>query len=563
MTDYSPSENYTLYPYVEGYQLTRYNNISEVKSMSTYFNERVANLLESNYTTWQDTSPQDDSAKSATINSRGWNIQLDYSGEGNFGFNIIPAVAKKNKNYFVGSRSYYANGEPDYLFIFKRDQDGYFNNMTIRYNEEFMVIYISFRAYNSGYSYEVCYAIKKINYFSYDLLYFTYKNAQAWTSGANIIHSYKSYYDDNANFQQNYAAPFSDTNVKGFKTVKEFIIIENDIVSVEEIQPLEYIPQRYSHPNYKLLSENFDDNFSIMPTNKNKIPKQEKIYTNNGFIPKYYTDYVGKYSITNLLDKHDYNLKYFVEGVSDEIEVYIKNIKTKQIVKIKINNDIDNYLERITYGKYEITYSEFEHYKFLINPHDIISRGEIYGSINIATCGVPFDKLKILCFRSDGIKIGNGYNVNAGGGYIIPNLNAHDKYDIILIDTTKKIEWKVSSNRSPIPYDEVNYDVYGIENELLTIFSDVAILSWDYITTNAKLDDVNILYSDVPFEYDNYDSNLISSIRVNGTTFKLPEYIKHKYYMIETIYRSKRKYSSLIKYNNELDILSFGAEYIE
>ena len=142
-----------------------------------------------------------------------------------------------------------------------------------------------------------------------------------------------------------------------------------------------------------------------------------------------------------------YKLDYRVEGVADGIKS-----------KFKITYNGQNYyydeVDKIDLNLYH-DISKFKLYVndiYIDSPLQSGLYGEIIGNINIKECGItnPED-IEIVCLTNDSKRLIGRYDA-INGTYKIPNLDANQYYDIILVDKSRKIEQQVLSYRKPTPY---------------------------------------------------------------------------------------------------------------
>lgn len=114
-------------------------------------------------------------------------------------------------------------------------------------------------------------------------------------------------------------------------------------------------------------------------------------------------------------------------------DVYVAENTTIDYTFNNLKSDVEYYLHyNETCTKLDITQT--------------MVKGSISGSVSITDC--VDSEFYIKCIRDDGFYIGRYEIVN--NAYTIPNLNKNTSYDIILVDTNKKVESLIHSRRVPI-----------------------------------------------------------------------------------------------------------------
>lgn len=360
-----------------------------------------------------DNAGLDDGARNTAINQKGWNHILDYTGEGSSGI-IINGVAAKNSG-FAYSRMYYNNREPDYQFICRRDgNDQYFISSKLRYDENNIFFYCKLRQLGNSFYYDYFWQLSR-DYQTYEMLF---KNNEAWSS-TSILIGIKKY-----NRVYNAWSPSSFTNL-GDTSIKYYSVgntIEYEANIKEfDVQTIE-INDRFKNftiENYVSIINSKENNFYINTIN------------------------TGVYEV-------------FIEGVASNKEVTIKFFNTNGVYEYGVTqlNGISHVNKQSKCQEYEISEVSIPEYKRTIKPYTKMIRGYISGNINLSNCDVHYSSLYMLCLRNDGVKIGE-YQVTSSYSYNIPNLDMNTKYNVILIDRNKDLEWIVSSYRSPAPYEEI------------------------------------------------------------------------------------------------------------
>lgn len=516
-----------------------YNNsvqyTSKTETVLSYFNTLSSKLFINNtYETFIDNSGYDDGARSTVINKRGWNCTLSYSGEGHIGIDPIPALAKRHSNAGIG-RSYYTNGEPDYLFIFKRDADQYFNSMTVRYNETYMLILYNARKLDSQYSYQVCFCILRDQY---KLLDVAYKTGEVW--GTNPVwFGYKDYNRVSNSWSYNvitipttdlYATSYTSETIES----KSSIIYKNDILKNTYYNKKPAVNKEISFNYTPILP------YLAMESNYSKLVNQ------------------------NLNTRFE----FFIEGLNNDeiVDICIKNSNYNSTINTKHHNAY-NYIINNTDAVYKITMPKYTHYILNIDKNSNMVRGRIDGNISTLSCALDRETLKIICYKND-VKIGGEYRIDNNWSYSIPNLDANSKYDIILIDESKKIEWRVQSSRSPAPYIKENIIIPPtIKNEkIISGILEPGILKWEYeLNKDTNIDNVKIYFSNNTFTIADIKSNpyTIFSENVSGNSVVLTTRLIYKFYMIEVKYKNKSNYSKLLTYNIDDAPIVLKATYNE
>ena len=248
-------------PFESSKQVDRiFTDSTTTKTPLEIFNENTTKLFTSTgYDQFADTAGYDDDARSTTINKRGWNILVSYTDEGMVGFDLIPSLPKRNSGANLG-RMYLATGnEPDYMMIFKRDTDQYFNNLTIRYNADFMIFYFACRNRSNSYSYSITFTIVKNGYIMLD---YAYKANEVW--GTNPVwFGYKMYDRGSTSWVYNtITVPTTTTYIRSYTyytiTLDTAILnidSRNDILS---ITPKKLYKNIIANPDYKAVTYKYD-----------------------------------------------------------------------------------------------------------------------------------------------------------------------------------------------------------------------------------------------------------------------------------------------------------------
>jgi len=177
-------------------------------------------------------------------------------------------------------------------------------------------------------------------------------------------------------------------------------------------------------------------------------------------------------------------------------------------------------------------------------------KGHISGNISVTNCDVSSSNvLSIRCYRSsDNLFIGD-YKVGSTGFYEVPNLDLNEKYDIILIDTSKSIEWQVLSMRDPIPYglDElpVIYKADKIQNINTVVTSVGAYISWDFAKQEGtKVDHIVVYKSNTEININKID--LYDSDTTHGLSMFIPKASLRNYYVFKVVYGNTSTLSSIL-----------------
>lgn len=388
------------------------NPYTEKSDILALFNTRCDSVL-IDPVTITDNAGFDDGARNTAINQKGWTHSLDYTSEGSSGL-IINGYTARNSG-FSYTRMYYSVREPDYQIICRRDgNDQYFISSIIKYDENNIFFYCKLRQLSSSFFYDYFWQISK----DYSTIEILFKNNEAWSNATMLIGIKKYSRTTNAWSPASYTG-INDTSIKyystGIASTSEASIKESDIQS-------------------KIISDKFKN-----PIIKNYISKKENKL--NGFYKN---------------DENISSYELFIEGVESNKEVTIKFFNKNGFYEYGITqlNGITHINKRSKFQEYEISTTDNLEYKRTIKPYSKMIRGYISGNVTLSNCEVHYSQLYVLCLRNDGVKIGE-YPVSPSYSYNIPNLDVNTKYNIILIDKNKDIEWIVSSFRPPKPYAEV------------------------------------------------------------------------------------------------------------
>lgn len=516
--------------------------------LQALFNQRVTALLISP-DTYTNATGYDDNATSYTINTKGWNINIDYTAEGSFGFTPIDhlTLPRKDSN-FTHNRMYYSYGyEPYYQLIFKREQDQYFNSITLKWDANNLLGYFNLRSLDNVYNYAIYFQISRSNYNLIDLLY---RNTTVWNSGPDVLVGYKHY-----NRTITAWAPTRFGVISGLGGA-----IDNTYI--KQITDLSFSIQSIKYPN-----PHTDE------LNTYKIYYKDVIFKNN--TPIYILPYNGSNTFTPNMSKHidstcyNYCYSFFVEGREDDVFVEVKcesnnSVKYTTILK---NNEIYNATDSIESNYIIKLIGDPNNYFKIIKPDEEMIKGSITGTITLKSCQVNTENLYVICLRSDGIKIGE-YPVSSTNTYRIHNLNVNERYHIILVDKARTLEWMVSSYRKPMPYDEIIEIVPPAVNGYIIADGILKLLKWDFIEDQVEDDNIKyaIEYCNIYFSNQINNNNLVKTgnvIKVNGKSLDLlNSYLNdYKYYMIETVYKNKTKQSTIITNDTISNIAKFSSEY--
>lgn len=390
------------------------NPYTEKSDILALFNTRCDSVL-IDPVTITDNAGFDDDARNTAINQKGWTHTLDYTGEGSSGL-IINGYTARNSG-FNYTRMYYSVREPDYQIICRRDgYDQYFISSIIKYDENNIFFYCKLRQLGGSYYYDYFWQISK----DYSTIEILFKNNEAWSNATMLIGIKKYSRTTNAWSPASYTG-INDTSIKyyGYGNV-----IVNEAPTINSIDQI-----KYNSPNYKRA-----EILSYKVKNTNNI---------NGY---FYN--------SNLKENY---FSVFVEGVESNKEVNIKlsnKLDSSTNYGITQLNGISHTNNSARLNTYEMSYLGNPEYKRTIKPYTKMIRGYISGNVTLSNCEVHYSQLYVLCLRNDGVKIGE-YPVSSSYSYNIPNLDINTKYNIILIDKNKDLEWIVSSFRSPKPYSEV------------------------------------------------------------------------------------------------------------
>lgn len=174
-------------------------------------------------------------------------------------------------------------------------------------------------------------------------------------------------------------------------------------------------------------------------------------YSNNNFniLKKPIEMSYLKDNMFNYWEENNYNNKinykkiFIIEGrldtdSSEYIILYDNRIKNYNNVSKLILDDL-NYDTKVS-----ILYNGY-----ILELKENITYGAIYGQVNLTNC--DHGDMEILCFRSDNKRFIGRYEI-INSRYSIPNLDVNSRYDIVLVDKSKKIEQQVSSYRQPFKY---------------------------------------------------------------------------------------------------------------
>lgn len=522
-------------PFVSSYQIkkniidennyTEYNSSTE--SIETYFNNTSNKLFVSNgYETFNDASEFDDGVRATVINKRSWNITLSYTGEGMIGIDTMKG-AKKNSNVSIG-RMYYHNGEPDYMYVLKRNTDQYFRSMQIRYDENHMLILFSARNLSSAYGYKFAFVIIKE---SYKMIDYAYKTDQNWGTEP-VWFGFKDYNRDGTYWTYN-TITIPNTNLYARSYNYTTYAFESRLIIQDDFKVKKFM--YHNKPRSNKIADCF-----IKPIVLGKI--------------NYVLNQNNLHESLNLYKKYN----FFIEGIPNElVNIRIKNNNTSEYYDADYDNTNDYALDHNN-TTYHISSSDYPYYNLTINNLTNMIRGKIEGNISTLACALNPENLKIICYR-DGIKIGKDYYIDNRWSYIIPNLDANAEYDIILIDESKKIEWKVHSKRKPLAYiSEEEISAPNIINEIIIYNpSTFPILQWEYdLNNNTNIDESKLYFSNIEFSENIIETNTdnIFSENINGNSVILIDRLKYNYYMIKVKYKNSIKFSKLLSYNTKSPI---------
>lgn len=420
------------------------------------------------------TSGYDDGARSFTLDQKGWNCIADYTGEGSFGltFSNLP----KRNSGFSFSRMYYTNNiEPDYQIICGFNKDGYFNSIKLKYDENKLIVYMNLRNLDNAHAWAFLAIIDKSNNYNLDEIYV--RNTANWTDSTSFYVGYKNYNRNNTSWR-----PIS------------FNVGLSLFNSTTSIKSINFVGETTYHQTSNKEVFVYKDNNSL-----NREIKEE-------YNIAYTLDNNYEYEFEN---NDTFNYNYFIEGMEFKEDNHIKiyDVFNNKTTYYKMNNLIES-LYFADYKNMIISYNGITKHVNKYSKNMI--RGEIFGNINLKSCGdTNYNDLEVRCYRSDNVFIGT-YPVNKNGQYNIPNLDYNDYYDIILIDKSKTIEWKVHSQRKPSLYSNdlpVEYEVKeiighqinkDIDSFKIRIYLDqLETTKYDKIImyfSNEEINDQNIIY---------------------------------------------------------------------
>lgn len=505
------------------------------------YNQRIAAVL-NNPQSWENKTTYDDKGLNYVINSRGWNINIDYTDEGSFGFTPVDhLVLTRRDSGYSHNRMYYNYGyEPYYQIICKRAQDQNITNIKLHWDERNLMGYLALKAHSSEYYYEFMFQIERSKYELVDLLY---RNTANWTSGSNFLIGYKHYSRPTTswspeNISVSSADIFKNTYIKYFAGARyTWDIYENP-----------HTDSTFSNISYYNGPALLSDTPHIVPPN---------IYNHT---------YNTNMNIhLNSSTYYNYNYLFFVEGREDDVFVDVTslthdNLTYRTILKGNETLTVTNVIE----GDYIVkVMNDPNNYFKLIKVNDPpMIKGSITGTVTLKSCQVNPENLYVICLRSDGIKIGE-YPVSSTNTYRIHNLNVNERYHIILVDKARTLEWMVSSYRKPLPYDDIiESDAIDIINAYVISDGILNILKWELDTSilENKYDYINIYCGNTII---NNQLKRDTIIKTNGLSFDLTNsfYNDYKYYVIETVYKNKTKKSNIVTNNAVANITKFTSEY--
>lgn len=223
-----------------------------------------------------------------------------------------------------------------------------------------------------------------------------------------------------------------------------------------------------------------DENKLLVAVDENilEVPKDNSINS-----VKLFDGYKGKikdlrvYDVA-FTDEDVYVGTEWINTVMPEIEITddVEELEIYDIGDYKVKGFIEGYLDRkfqIYNNNYNyVVYSGIEDYDFEtdensidnIEVHDLVNgqkyplythemiKGFIGGTVNLDSCGVKGDEMKVYCFRSDNNRFIGVYDINTIGKYEIPNLDVNSRYDIVFKTIDRKLENISSSYRQPKKY---------------------------------------------------------------------------------------------------------------
>lgn len=507
------------------------------------YNQRVAAVL-SSPTTYTNSGGYDDGYSTYVLNSRGWSLNIDYTAEGSWGFTPTNMTDMPRRDSgFSHSRMYYSGwGEPYYQIICRRQQDQYFNSLTMNWDENHLMGYMNIRALDSSYTYGFMFTIERTSYYLTELLY---RTTATWTTSPVTYIGYKHYNRPTTAWSPLTVGAITDTYIRNTG-------ITNLPITVA------------TYPSPHTAS----DNSSILYYKYTTTPMGPII----PFVNKQLTSSKTFSTLDIHLDessRYRYNYSFFVEGRTDDVLVQIKNMKDNSVYGTTLKENETCYVDYTMFTDYKITVpNDPNNYFKIIKPNDaIMIKGSITGTITLTGCTVNPANMYIICLRSDGIKIGE-YNIDISNTYRIHNLNVNERYHIILVDKARTLEWMVSSYRKPLPYDELpEIDVPEIANAYVISDSVIKILKWTFKQelpdVEYKIDYCNIYYGNTLDSSNKL--NMQTCIRVYGMSYELTTaYLDtYKYYVIETVYRNLKKQSGIITNDSVVNIAKFKSEYYD
>lgn len=202
----------------------------------------------------------------------------------------------------------------------------------------------------------------------------------------------------------------------------------------------------YNEPILPLIDNDYNE-FNINyepPKTYNFIEDEYKYFRNLKKTSTIVYDESGNNTMYTTEDTFT-KINYFIEGSdsNDDIELYYNG---KLFIKKKDNIQY-NYIKKNKLQNYNIKVNN--EFKQLLNLSEY--RGEIRGFVNVSNCGADAKDLSILCYSSNDHRFIGDFEI-VNGTYVIPNLDALLKYDIVLVDKSRTIEQKVLSYRTPEPY---------------------------------------------------------------------------------------------------------------
>lgn len=195
---------------------------------------------------------------------------------------------------------------------------------------------------------------------------------------------------------------------------------------------------------------------------------QDDIYVDNESYD--YKDYIAKFEnnapytiefsntkIISMSIYDDSDVIYRGDNIFKKIYFYNEGGSDNDIIKLYENGNLFikstgfldyNFIDNSKLHIYTLQINDGE-FKQLINLSKY--RGEIRGFVSASNCDVDAKELSVLCFSSNDHRYIGEFNIE-NGSYVIPNLDALLKYDIVLVDKSRTIEQKVLSYRTPEPY---------------------------------------------------------------------------------------------------------------